>query len=613
VSSLKKNLYLFQPQYSVEYKTEKNYWIPYSIDCVWSYSAQFNDIQKNIDCKDIIFKRDNHNEILSILRSPDICAFSCYQWNKNYCLVLAEKIKKIWPECVVVFGGPEVDVTFLNNSFVDSIILGEGELAFYDLLKTIIANTKVSEIYKKQRIEDLELPSPYTSGVFDQIIQNNPDVKWATTLETNRGCPFSCTFCDWGSLTYSKVKKFNLTRVAKDLDWISNNPISYIFCADANFGIFKERDLEIARMVVAAAKKSKTLETFNATFNKNNNEWSFEILKILKELNRGFTVSVQSMNPDTLKAIKRDNLGINDLKKIFALCDQYNVSSYTELILGLPLETQETFKNGLCKLLELGQHNHIEIWFADMLVNSELATPMSQFEYKIKKIETTDYLTLNLDDDLRDKIQIVCQTSTMSTDDMIESFMYGWVIVNLHLQGYTQLTSKFYNKRYGIEFRVFYDTLIDILKQTPTLDLIYNEVKSNIHSLLYTGVLPKNLSGHNLIFCNGQLLYQHKDKIFSLVDQVVDQLIPDSPYRADISALQKLAIFDAKTKYPISITTPVDLLDITDQLHTYIVNSKVSEDDLINFNNFYYALRRKGALKNTITKELDEPIYYLSS
>jgi radical SAM superfamily enzyme YgiQ (UPF0313 family) len=602
LDTLKKNLYLFQPQYTVEYQAEKNYWIPYSIGCVWSYSAQFADIQDNIDCKDIFFKRNLHEDVLAALHSPDICAFSCYQWNKNYSLQLAEKIKQRWPNCVIVFGGPEVDVTFLNNSYINTVILGEGELAFLDLLRNVIANNKILDVYKKQRLENLDIPSPYTNGIFDRIIQNNPGTKWATTLETNRGCPFSCTFCDWGSLTYSKIKRFELTRVAEDLEWISNNPISYIFCADANFGIFKERDLEIAKMVRDTGKKNKNLESFNATFNKNNNEWSFEILKILKGLNRGFTVSVQSMNQDTLKAIKRDNLDINDLKKIFNLCQQHQVNSYTELILGLPLETKETFINGLCELLELGQHNHIEIWFTDLLVNSDLATPISQLNYKIKTITTANYLTLNTEEDLyREDIQLVCQTNTMTTPDMIDSFMYGWIIINLHLQGYTQLTSRFYNQKYNIKFRTFYNMLIDLFKKDTILGPIYDEVKNNVDLLLYKGTLPKNLSGHNLIFCNGQLLYEHKNQIFSLLDQTVKRLVHPSQYHHDVVKLQSLAIFDQKISYPVTVDLSPNLLDTNNATNCiYVIDSKVTNKDLQQFDNFYYTLRRKGALKNLI-------------
>lgn len=599
---MKKNLYLFQPQYSVDYGGEKNYWIPYSIGCVWSYAAQFKDIQDNFDCKDIFFKRDSHEYVLANLQDPNICVFSCYQWNKNYNLTLVQKIKKQWPQCVIVFGGPEVNVTFLDNTNIDAIILGEGELAFLDVLLAIIAGSEIQRLYQKQRLEDLEIPSPYSSGIFDKLIQNNPGMKWATTLETNRGCPFSCTFCDWGSLTYSKIKKFSLTKVAEDLEWIANNPISYIFCADANFGIFKDRDLEIAKMIRDTGLKNKNLEAFNATFNKNNNQWSFEILKILGKLNRGFTVSVQSMNQATLKAIKRDNLGINNLKNIFDLCRQYEVNSYTELILGLPLETKETFIDGLCQLLELGQHNHIEIWFTDMLINSELASPMSQFNYKIKKIKTSNYLTLSLDQDpYTEHIDLVCQTSTMTTDEMIEAFMYGWIIVNLHLQGYTQLISRFCYQRHGIKFRTFYDLLTSLINDYTDLKAIYNDTKNNVHSLLYKGLLPKNLSGHNLIFCNGQQLYQHKDQVFALANQTMTQLVEHGNVHRQVDKLQRLSIFDKDTQYPIKIQSDIDLNQFIDHQCSYIIESKITGKDLLHFSNLHYALRRKGALKNTMT------------
>jgi len=38
------------------------------------------------------------------------------------------------------------------------------------------------------------------------------------TIETNRGCPHKCTFCDWGTLTYTKVRHFDLKRVEDDID-----------------------------------------------------------------------------------------------------------------------------------------------------------------------------------------------------------------------------------------------------------------------------------------------------------------------------------------------------------------------------------------------------------
>ena len=40
------------------------------------------------------------------------------------------------------------------------------------------------------------LPSPYLEGTFDRLMKENPNERWLASWETNRGCPFSCTYCD---------------------------------------------------------------------------------------------------------------------------------------------------------------------------------------------------------------------------------------------------------------------------------------------------------------------------------------------------------------------------------------------------------------------------------
>lgn len=597
------NVYLFQPQYAVEFREETNYWLPYSVGCIWSYSQQFQDIAENFTLKDIIFKREAHADILDRLDHPKIAAFSCYQWNRNYSLKLAEAIKQSHPNCVIVFGGPEVTMEFAKFDFIDSIVFAEGEYSMLDVFRRVVAQDTIPRIYNKQRVDTDHLPSPYTTGVFDNLIKNNPAVKWATTLETNRGCPFSCTFCDWGGLTYSKVKKLSLDRVKEDLDWIAKNLISYIFCADANFGIFKDRDLDIARLVKETGDANPILDVFNATFNKNNNEWSFKILESLGDLNKGFTVSVQSLHQPTLKAIKRDNLGINELENIFKLSNKHNVNAYTELILGLPHETKETFINGLTKLLELGQHNQIEVWFTDLLVNSELASMMSKFNYGIKTVTTKNYLALlNQSDNAEfdEYIELVCATNTMSTQDMIDSYLYAWMIVNVHLQGYSQLISKYCRYKYNISFREFYDRLLELIKTDPTIGTIYNKVNSTVTSLLTTGTLPPRTAAHNLVFVEGASLYANKEAIFQLVNTLIDQISVNQDH-TPIKQIQKYFIFDHNTKYPITIDCDFDFETLQCANTSFSIRSK-AEFNFKEFNDSYYALRRKGLIKNKIEK-----------
>lgn len=598
------NVYLFQPQYAVEFRKEKNYWIPYSAGCLWAYCAQFADIAQHYRLAEIVFRREHHDDILQRLTDPVVCGFSCYQWNRNYCMALAKKIKQAYPRCVIVFGGPEITVTDGMEPFIDSVVLGEGEQAWLEILRHVRDGAPVRPSYSKARLDVSDFPSPYTMGIFDDMIRDHPGVEWATTLETNRGCPFSCTFCDWGSVTYSKIKKFGLERVAQDLDWIARNPVTYIFCADANFGILKERDLEIARLVRAAGDRSQHMEVFNATFNKNNNAWSFEILRVLGDLNKGLTVSVQSLHRPTLEAIKRDNLGINDLRHIFDLCAEHDVSSYTELILGLPMETKESFIHGICELLELGQHSQIDVWFVDLLTNSELASPMDRFNYGIRSMRTANYLALlnqSEDDFYPEEVELVCATNTMDTEDMIDSYLYAWMVVNFHLQGYSQLTSRYARTQFGISYRRFYDHMFASLELWPQIATVKNLLRQRIHDLLYRGQLEKGFSAHNLLYTEADRLYRCRHEIFDMVHDTFSCLTGQS--KASLRVAQSHMVLDMDRSYPIDLEVDFDLQRFVPGEQCYRIGSRfVSDLDTDqDFQDRFYALRRKGFLKTVIT------------
>ena len=61
------NVYLFQPQYAVDVRKETNYWLPYSIACVWSYAQQFDFVRDNFTLIDTIFNRRHINELLLLV------------------------------------------------------------------------------------------------------------------------------------------------------------------------------------------------------------------------------------------------------------------------------------------------------------------------------------------------------------------------------------------------------------------------------------------------------------------------------------------------------------------------------------------------------------------
>lgn len=597
---MKKNVYLFQPQYTSKFNNKVTYWIPYSVGCLWSYVQQFEHITENFKLKKLFFKRDDPSDVLSHMENPTICGFSCYVWNEKYCLELAKQIKQRWPKCVIVFGGEQVTKDFINYSFIDSVVKYEGEQSFLEILECIIENKDIPITFPKRRLNDLSIPSPYISGIFDLMIKEYPDAKWNMTLETNRGCPFSCTFCNWGSLTQSKIKKFTIERVKQEMEWCIGKPIVYIFVADANFGIYKERDLEIAKIISKIASRCE-IDAVNLQYTKNSNEAVFEIAKEMGQLSRGVTVSMQSMNKDTLEAIKRTNMGIHDIKKIMDLSQKYQIGTYSELILGMPLETLDTWKDGICELLSSGQHNSIDVWFAQLLENSELADNETREKYDIEYIVAEDYMSIqnyNYWEDITETIKLVNKTSTMNTAEMIEAYMYAWLIVHFHITGYSQIYAKYLYYFKDITYRKFYDTLFEEISTNKNNFLFehYTKIKKVVDQYLNTGKLNADQhKGHNLLTKSSKYIYDHKSQIDSIVKDVFIQL-NENKQNLPLQELQKNLLFDLNSQYPIEIDLPVDIFNYKNNSTKVLIKAQLSD----NKNYDFYALRRQNLIRNRI-------------
>lgn len=594
-----KNIYLFQPQYGVEIRKENTYWLPYSAGCLWSYASQFNDIKQNFNLVDIIFRREDPNDVLSRLHDPVYCGFSCYVWNEKYCLMIAQEIKKRWPNCVIQFGGAQSSTQLAKHKFIDSIVLAEGEESFLDTLRCIIDGKAPEQFYQKKRLQNLDIPSPYTTGVFDKIISETPDAVWSMTFETNRGCPYACTFCDWGGITYSKVKKFDLEKIKADLEWAVGKPISYLFCADANFGIFKERDLEIAKMIRHVADRGR-IDSVNLQYAKNSTDIVFEIAKTLGNLSRGITVSVQSMNDLTLKAIERKNMDINNIRHVMDLSKQHDILTYTEVILGLPLETLDSWKQGFSDILEMGQHNHIDMWFTQLLENSELNQLNSRLKYGIKSIVAKDYMPLyNVNDwkGIDEDIQLVNQTSTMTTEDLVQGYMYGWMIIQFHISGYSQIYAK-YCRQQQVQFRQFYDLLFTQLKQPGFFQSHFDQLTTVVRHYLTTGEMMKfdnfKQGGHGIHALSYEFMYQNRHHAYELALDVANGF---GKVPVELERLQQGFIFDPTVSYPMVVTLPVDIENNLEQNTQYNIQPKGKFTKDFDF----YSFRRQGFIKNKIT------------
>lgn len=494
-----KNIYFVQPNDRQTFLNKEVYWLPYSVGTIWAYANQFEHVRENYKLVEVVFRREEIHQLVGRITPDSIIAFSCYLWNWEYNKKLAETIKQTYPDCYIVFGGPQVSNRpietdfFKHHPYVDSILIGEGEQAFTDLL-TDYVNGKTTRIHRASRIENLEIPSPYQSGFFDRIIQENPNCQWNAVLETNRGCPFSCTFCDWGGLVYSKVKKISDNRVYGDIEWFGKNQVQVVVIADANFGIFKERDLAIIHKIGEVRAKYQHPTNVSLNHNKNQTKDIIGIVQALADtgINRGLMLSFQSLNSDTLKAIKRDNMNLNKAEEIFKEVNASGLAHFSELLCPLPLETLESWKTGLTKLLEMGQHQCIDVFFVSVLENSELNHPEYKRQYQIQEIETEYVYFYNSNGviseetsaEVVEKVKLVSATSTMNINDHMQAWAYSWLIVNLHTYGWTQIYSRFLRKYKDIGYKEFYDQLMSEIKENK-MGVISDQYNEMINSMKY--------------------------------------------------------------------------------------------------------------------------------
>ncbi len=361
--------------------------------------------------------------------APDIVAFSNYIWNKNLQLGFARHIKELHPQCITVMGGPNynfgerawIEKFAGDNRQIDFHIDGEGEVKFYNLAacvvehgmdldavrranpagvtyldpttRQLIANTLSSTSawacldglrldMKADRLLDLnDIPSPYLTGLLDEFLA---DPNYCPIIETNRGCPYLCTFCNWGDMGKSKSAMFSHSRVEEELRHIARHNVSktpYLYIGDANFGMF-ERDVEFAKLLRELKDTLGFPQNVYLYFAKNSSEKVIRIAEILKDMTR-ISLSRQTQNPEVLQIIKRSNITMDTFSRLANLAKSLGVESFVELIYALPGESKESFFAGVKKIMDQ-RVDGLHMFPAMLLDGSEMGTQASRDQYGIK-------------------------------------------------------------------------------------------------------------------------------------------------------------------------------------------------------------------------------------
>lgn len=405
-----------------------------------SYYNHFGKYPNNIDWLPAPYKWNSYkdvNEVSTLVEDADIIMFSSYAWNYTICDDVAKIIKSKYPQKILLLGGPHIgtnEPAFLEQRvFYDFICqpTKPGETFVQDVLDCYIEGRLAAENISWELKSDRGIPAKFDVdySVYEEhesylaeclAYARANNLEPFIVVETTRGCPYKCVFCEWGGGINTKIVKKPLDVVKRDILSLKKVGFRDAYLTDANFGAFEERDIEIFRfawnnkfnLTDISTMKSKDLNRrirlIDAIFDIVGNTAGHQIQSEGGTDMWGHTeyvsiipsVSIQSISEAAMKIADRVDLSYQDKIKISQHINKrcaeegYPIPA-VELILGMPGSTIDDFyaeMEIIWNFKAWGSFRHDYMFLPDSNLNSS--------EYKEKyKIETVEVYSDILDED----------------------------------------------------------------------------------------------------------------------------------------------------------------------------------------------------------------------
>ncbi len=449
----------------------------------------------------------------------DVIGLSCYTWNWRLQQRLAARFRETHPDALIIAGGPHPDYRnpsfFHENPAIDAVVVRDGEVPFTRILERALAFDSMGAFrdaaHPMQDIPGLCLPGskgrltadaavPDTYRVsayleqrayYERFFTDHPDgvcVAW----ETSRGCPFRCSYCDWGSSTMSKVRQFDMDRLEQEIEWFGQNKVVSLFSVDSNFGMFKS-DVDLAQRIVESKHAHGYPQYFVYSNAKNVPDRTVEITRKVVQagLDTAHTLSIQHTNEEVLEATDRKNISVDKQIKVVRDLQSDGIPISVQLILGLPRDTPELWRRSFTDLMEWGIHDGYVITNYHLLPNAPAAQPEYRAKWDIKGIERYIYDGNGIQENepidplTYARGEVIVETNTFSRNDWVTMSTEGSIIRGLHNPGVTQSIAKFLRHALGVSYETFYALIIDtLLPSVPQLRSIVDELRGCYQNFL---------------------------------------------------------------------------------------------------------------------------------
>lgn len=296
-------------------------------------------------------KLDKH---ISVVK-PDCIGFYVTFLTRKFVLKTIQYVKEILPEAITIIGGPDAryNVEKYLDYGVDYIVLGEGELVFYNLVEAISNNKDIIHIegiafkyqnnikinQDKNQIESLDLiPFPNRKKIeinkYIQAWKNNHGYS-SININTQRGCPYSCNWCSH-AVYGNTYRRRTVKNVVQELIAIKEeyNPDRFWFVDDV-FNMSKKW-LEDFKNELINENLSISYECICRA-----DKLDFESIELLKDTGCSLLwVGAESGSQKVLDLMNR-RVEVSQVTKIIKLAKAKGIETGTFIMLGYPGETEK--------------------------------------------------------------------------------------------------------------------------------------------------------------------------------------------------------------------------------------------------------------------------------
>lgn len=417
-----------------------------------------------------LFKYINELEDAIYENPPDILALSNYPWCHNVDMAMLRLLAKRRPEAIRVMGGPnfphqsDLQREFLAaRPLIDSYPYLDGEVSFSNLVDLVLQSGDLKLARERIRTTPIQgcvqlndsgqmvappspirlpqlddVPSPYLTGIMDKFF----DGRLNPMIQTNRGCPFTCTYCSDGTRLVSKVNQFSVDRVRAELAYIGQRvpkATKTLFVSDLNFGMYA-RDAEICAEISSIKEKYDYPYFIDTTTGKNSKQ---RVIKNIEKLagTLGLSLSVQSMTPQVLRNIKRENMRLDDFLGLKPAIQSVGLATNAEVILGLPGESADSHIDSMDALLSL-EMDHVLSYTLMMLNGTEMNVPEQRklWGYKSKfRVIPRDFTALRSGENIVEVEEVGVESNTMPFEDYIRARKFVIMVGVVNNRGFKPL------------------------------------------------------------------------------------------------------------------------------------------------------------------------------